>query len=296
MVSDAKSEGRAETNIYKVRNYLSGLFSHLIRLHQVAGLETNSVRYVQLPAKSAALKPQLPAEIMLDLVAKKLPTMSSILFDCIRTFGARPGEVTALQWKHVDFNTNTIDIVQHVRDGDLQQSTKNKTTRRVDMTPQLARSLQAWKSISKYNGDEDWVFPARARQGSHMPVRYDNLLRRDLKRVCRELGVQGVDWKLLRHCFATAAVARGVDPVTLESIMGHRDIRTTYKYYAHVDEDVRKAWTLELAKRLYSSPEANKTITVVGCKARQHGHSVRFDDTVMTQVLTRKVAGKVKSS
>jgi integrase len=163
------------------------------------------------------------------------------------------------------------------------------------MTPQLAQSLQAWKSVSKHNSEEDWVFPTRTRECSNKPVRYNNLLCRDLKKACKDLGVQGINWKLLRHSFATAAVAHGVDPVTLQSIMGHRDVRTTYKYYAHVDEDVRKCWTLELSKRLYSSSKGKKGSLLVDRRTRQRGHFARFDDTVMAQVMTQNRVGKGNS-
>jgi integrase len=290
MVSDAQSAGRGVTNVYKVRNYLSGLFTHLIKLQSVPGLENNPVRDIQLPPTSAPLKPQLPDETLLDQVARTLPVMSAILFDCLRTFGARPGEVTALQWKHVDFNTNTIDIVQHVRGGDVQQATKNQTTRRVDITPQLAQSLREWKSISQHNGDEDWVFPARTRECSNKPVRYNNLLRRDLKKACKDLGVRGINWKLLRHTFATVAVARGVDPVTLRNIMGHKDIRTTLTYYAHVDEEVRKNWILELSKRLYSP---KKRVKSTGRKAHRHGRFGEIDATAGLKVMPQKFAGRL---
>ena len=245
------SEGTGIVNSYKIRNYLSGPYSHLMKFTKVVGLETNPCKFIQLPAKPTPIKPKLPPEEILDNLARLLPIKSSILFDCIRTFGGRLGEITGLKWSHVDFASNTIDILQHVRGGDILVGTKNQVCRRLDMTPPLAQSLKAWKEISKPTSNDEWVFPARTRDGSNMPVRYNNLLRRDLKNACAKLGVQGINWKFLRHCFGTAAVKSGVDPITLQSIMGHKSITTTLKYYAHVDEDVRKAWTLELNQRMY---------------------------------------------
>ena len=200
------SEASGITNVYKVRNYLSGLFTHLLKFEKVAGLESNPCRFVQLPAKSTPIKPKLPPEGTLDKVATILPTKSSILFDSIRTFGARPGEVTALKWYHID------------------------------------------------------------------------------------LGVKGLNWKLLRHCFATAAVKQGVDPITLQSIMGHRSITTTLKYYAHVDEEVRKAWTLELSKRMYSG--ASEKVKTGGRKGCRTGRLTKIDATVMPQLMPQRSVRK----
>jgi hypothetical protein len=63
--------------------------------------------------------------------------------------------------------------------------------------------------------------------------------------------------------------------VTLQSIMGHRDIRTTYKYYAHVDATTRKAWIEKLGKRMYSTLKAIKPVR---CEGRQTRRSAGFDD------------------
>jgi integrase len=290
------SEGTGIVNSYKIRNYLSGLYSHMMKFRKVVGLETNPCKGIQLPAKPTLLKPKLPPEEILDQVARILPLKSAILFDSIRTFAARPGEVTALKWRHIDFTTNSIDIVQHIRGGDIMLGTKNHVVRRVDMTPQLAQSLKAWKSISKHDGLDDWVFPARTRDGSNMPVRYNNLLRRDLKKASEKLGVPGINWKILRHSFASAAVKQGVDPITLQSIMGHKSIRTTLEYYAHVDEDVRKAWTLELSKRMYSGKRATSEARTAACKSRRGGRLAKNDVTVMTQVMSQGRAGKVEIS
>ena len=51
----------------------------------------------------------------------------------------------------------------------------------------------------------------------------------------------------LRHAFASRMISRGVEPVTLASLMGHEDARITLSRYAHVydkrrtDEAVRQA-------------------------------------------------------
>lgn len=267
------------------------MFVHLIEKRLVPGFEYNPLQYVDLPGKSDPLKPRLPSEAILDNVSKRLPTISSILFDYLRTFDARPGEVTALQLKHVDLDACTIDIVQHIRDGVLGQATKNQTTRRVDLTPKLAGRLRDWILRHNLHDPDDWLFPARSRQGSNKPVNYSNLLRRDLKKVCKELGTVGITWKLLRHCFATAAVAEGVDPVTLQAIMGHRDIRTTYAYYALVNEEVRKGWTLKLAKRMYTGKSASRKVTA--CKARG-GHFLKSDGTATPKVMAQRMMGKAK--
>jgi integrase len=62
-------------------------------------------------------------------------------------------------------------------------------------------------------------------------------------------GIQGVAFHDMRHAFASRMIARGVEPMTLATVMGHEDIRETLQTYAHLwdrekaDEVVRRAMT-----------------------------------------------------
>lgn len=52
-----------------------------------------------------------------------------------------------------------------------------------------------------------------------------------------------VNPQLLRASFASWMVEKGIDPVALKELMGHRSIRTTFSYYVFLkQEHVRKTW------------------------------------------------------
>ena len=56
----------------------------------------------------------------------------------------------------------------------------------------------------------------------------------------------------MRHAFASRCIARGVDPVRLAKLLGHKDATITLRVYAHLydqlktDEEDREAmaWTI----------------------------------------------------
>ena len=52
-----------------------------------------------------------------------------------------------------------------------------------------------------------------------------------------------LNFQILRASFASWMVERGIDPVALKQLMGHKDIRTTFKCYVSMtDAHIRKIW------------------------------------------------------
>lgn len=67
-----------------------------------------------------------------------------------------------------------------------------------------------------------------------------NFVKRDLKPMLEELGIEGVTLHNLRHTMITKALESGVDHVALTQMVGHTDIETT-KIYTHMrPEHLRK--------------------------------------------------------
>jgi site-specific recombinase XerD len=58
----------------------------------------------------------------------------------------------------------------------------------------------------------------------------DNILKRNLKKAGRKSGLGWVSWHVFRHTFATNFLLSGGDISTLQSLLGHSDIKTTSIY------------------------------------------------------------------
>ena len=56
---------------------------------------------------------------------------------------------------------------------------------------------------------------------------------------CRKAGIEGVTWHTLRHSFASRLVARGVDIVTVQQLLGHSTIIVTMRY-THTNLDSKR--------------------------------------------------------
>ncbi len=59
-----------------------------------------------------------------------------------------------------------------------------------------------------------------------------NLIRA-FKKAVRKTGINGFTWHGLRRTFATRLAHRGLDIYKISRLLGHEDVQTTQKRYAH---------------------------------------------------------------
>lgn len=66
---------------------------------------------------------------------------------------------------------------------------------------------------------------------------YANYAKRDFRELAESLGIEEFTPYDLRHTFATQAQRDGMDPQILRRQLGHADLKTTDKYYTHLEAD-----------------------------------------------------------
>lgn len=181
--------------------------------------------------------------------------------------GMRIGEFSGLQWGDIDFQRKRIYIRRSMQTGYLDgkkilELTTPKTSnsyREIPFFGEVERFFKEWKikqDIYKKKLGERWradeslgdlVFTTTF--GS--PVTRYNIIH-DMKRVenninLREIRQAFIDGReprtfghlhphAFRHTFATRCFERGLDPLVVQSIMGHSNYSTTVSY-THILED-----------------------------------------------------------
>jgi integrase len=155
--------------------------------------------------------------------------------------GLRKGEALGLRWCDVDLDRGTLRIVQTV--GALHgkvviRGTKTAASRReVTLRSGVIAALRAHKiqqlerrlQLAHEWQDHDLVFTA-ANGG---PIHPDNL-DRDFDRLVRLAAVKRIRIHDLRHTYATLALATGEHVKLVSETLGHADVATTLRTYAHV--------------------------------------------------------------
>jgi integrase/recombinase XerD len=128
--------------------------------------------------------------------------------------GLRIGEVVRLRVADIDSQRGVLVVRQG----------KGQKDRLVPLSPALLQELRAyWR---RYRPAE-WLFPGQQR-GRHLNI---TALQRTFARLVRPLGFRKpVSMHTLRHSYATHLLEAGVDVVTLQRLLGHRDLSTTARY------------------------------------------------------------------
>jgi site-specific recombinase XerD len=128
--------------------------------------------------------------------------------------GLRIGEVVRLRVTDIDSQRGVLVVRQG----------KGQKDRLVPLSPALLAELRAhWRRYRP----RDWLFPGQKR-GRHLNV---GALQRLFARLVRPLAFgKAVSMHTLRHSYATHLLEAGVDVVTLQRLLGHRDLSTTARY------------------------------------------------------------------
>lgn len=197
-----------------------------------------------------------------DFTARKMSKLQyltyKVLFRTALFSGCRMGELLALTWKDVDFDSCTLNITKSVgyasqKGGKYIKGTKTKNSEREIVIPkkeiQYLKELykkqketifllgSAWEGEKdKLKLDENFVFCQYC--GKIMCLSSPNrILRRLIHNynltVPENQQLPQISMHCLRHTSATLLIAGGMDIKTVSARLGHKNIQTTLDIYAH---------------------------------------------------------------
>ena len=134
--------------------------------------------------------------------------------------GCRSGELFALKWSDVDFESKIISVGRSWSSKNGFTSTKNQKTRTVPISGEL---LQYLRELKLSRGGEEFVLPriSEWERGCAAKV---------TKAFCKTLGITEIRFHDLRATFITNLLARGESLARVMAIVGHADMETTNVY------------------------------------------------------------------
>lgn len=147
--------------------------------------------------------------------------------------GMRLGELLALQWGDLDFNSSSIWVRRSYRRGRFTEP-KNGKPRRVDMSEQLASTLREHFTREKKRALKEGLGEVPELMfHRHGRVIEQNYIRRVFKRILRKAGLREIKLHALRHTFASLLLSEGESPVYVKEMLGHSSIQITVDIYGH---------------------------------------------------------------
>lgn len=140
--------------------------------------------------------------------------------------GARPNELLALKWLHVDLKYLQLISIREGRvqgkDGLLKTDASNRD---VDILPPLLKVLQEHRAAAPK--DATYVFTTP--EGT--PLDVNNLRNRVWYPTVEKAGLRKRVMYQARHTFASMMLANGEDPLWVSQMLGHTTLDMLYKHY-----------------------------------------------------------------
>lgn len=190
------------------------------------------------------------------------------LFVLALTTGMRRGELLALKWKDINFETGVIQVnytLSKVRA--LEPTKTEKSQRKVAVTQNVLDILKQHKTRQfegrlkageKYQ-DFDLVFCSRL----GTPLNADNLVKRHFYPLIEKAKVRRVNFHSLRHCSATMALAGGVHIKIISERLGHSTVKTTGNIYRHVSIEIQRKAAQKIDEVLFvNTLEQSKALSL----------------------------------
>ena len=231
-------EGYSRSTICVLRDVMNGVFNYAIDEEIVLSSPVTGItKRLELKRKRKNEIQSLTKEelfLFLNTCNQHYPDFYPFFLMAART-GMRLGELLAVRWGDVDFNSQFVLVSRSYRRGRFS-TPKNKKDRRVDMSDQLRQTLKALlherkkEALQKGLGEvPELIFHRESGQ-----VIEQNYIRRVFKRILKKAELREIRIHDLRHTFASLLLSQGESPVYVKEQLGHSSIQITVDIYGHL--------------------------------------------------------------
>lgn len=234
-------QGFAGTTVHNLKAALNACFSYAVKKEY---RETNPCRACDLPSKGEKVREVLDFDEAREFITLCKDAPHGLVFEFALETGMRPEEYLGLRWRDVDFQRNTVSVIQVVcfnrRGGGFYfREPKTKKSRRlIPISEALRDRLMEHRRLQNEHRLQlkvgyaplDLVFANEV--GNPFPL--NNLSRRYFKPILKKLGKEGFTLYGLRHTCATLLLLSGENPKVVSERLGHSTVTLTLDVYSHV--------------------------------------------------------------
>ena len=188
----------------------------------------NPIKMVDMPKIKAVKKKMKPFTLdeidsILDNSRLALKNFLGISFFT----GMRSGELLALKWKDVDFDTDTISINKTIAGGIINSPKTKSSERDIEM---LVKARDFFKSQRLVTGLKNTFVFLNNKQTYYSCNSFFYL---DYQKVLKLLKIEKQTLHNTRHTFASIMLSNKIDPHWVSNTLGHENLNITLRVYAH---------------------------------------------------------------
>lgn len=235
----------------KTQKHYVTFISDVLSYARTCGLITDNpctkVKTVKTGEKEKEIYSLEELKTLLNLINEKADLQHRVMFNLLAYCGMRRGELMGLEFKDIDFENNTLEIVRtsNYQNGDTGIYTSTPKTkssiRELYLQPDLVKLIKEWQQEQQQTAEKCgdlWAYSDRLfinwcgePMRPYYPYKW-------LKDFCEKEHVPFKGLHSFRHTVATQSIVNGADVSTVSAILGHSTVSTTLNIYTHA---VRKA-------------------------------------------------------
>jgi integrase len=175
--------------------------------------------------------------------------------------GLRLGELMGLKWNHINFDNNTIEIVQANQylpgKGLFTKDPKTETSKRLITMPKeimdLLKNYKKEQNIEKLKKGSLWTDTGYIfTQWNGKPM-YPYTFSEWFPKFLKKHGLRHITFHQLRHTSATLLINAGENIRAISARLGHSNTSTTMNIYAHALKSADKDAADKIANYLFEN-------------------------------------------
>lgn len=191
----------------------------------------------------------IPETLAFFETAERLHSWYYNLYVFLLNTGCRMGEAGAITPADVSADYIQIDRTLCSTEQGREIGSTPKTVKSKRSIPARKEALDAIRAQRKLNGEffgDDNIINFDRKQAPTIfrsvtgKLLESGAVNRDIEKICSKAGMERFAVHAFRDTFATRAIESGMQPKTLQAILGHSTINMTMEIYAHVMEDTKR--------------------------------------------------------
>lgn len=255
-------EGLSPKSINHFITLLGSVIQKMVDDEIIARNPVSKVKRLKLPYREMGFFNQEEIKTVLEVAEKHYPDFYPLLFTAIFT-GMRRGELLALTWNDINWQTRKIKVSKSLFKGQINSPKTSNSVRTVDMSNELIKVLKEWK-LKCPHSENELIFPNQ--EGNYLDA--DNMVKRRFIPVLKKAGVNIIRFHDLRHTYASLLIAQNIPIKYIQRQMGHGSIQVTMDTYGHIMPEVNQQGVNALDNLFENKKTENKPTTNTSIKPK----------------------------